>query len=101
MTNAQFYTVVGVPMLLNAVLVIVFTEAIKKRFAAARSFWRAELGSSKSELCEEFHSAKSNIETRFAELRALLERNHSETLSHFGDIDACLTRIENKRGIVP
>jgi hypothetical protein len=75
-------------MLFNVVLVAVCTKSINKRFEDMRSFWRAERHNSKSVLCEEF---------RFTELRALIERNHSEMLSHFAGINARLSRLENER----
>ena len=101
MTDAQLDTMIGVPMLFNAALVAVFNIAINRRFEAMRSFWRAELRSSKSSFCEEFHVTQSNTATCFAALRALVERTHLETLSRFGDIDARLTRLENERRILP
>jgi hypothetical protein len=100
MTDAQLYTMIRAPMLFNAVLVTVFTIAVNRRFEAMRGFWRAELCSSKSSLCEEFHVTQSNTATCFAALRALIERARLEALSRFGDIDARLTRLENERRIL-
>jgi hypothetical protein len=36
----------------------------------------------------------------FAELRALIERNHSETLAKFVELDTRLSRLEGERRIV-
>lgn len=100
MTDAQLYTMIGAPMLFHAALVAVFDIAINRRFAAMRSFWRAELRSSKFSFCEEFHVAQSNTAACFAALPALIERTHLEALSRFGDIDARLTRLEIERRIL-
>lgn len=90
MTDVQLYLAIGVPMLFNALLFTLFTTgiskrmddkfaALDKRFEDMRDLWRAEL-----------HSAVTAI-------RALIEKNHSETLARFGDVDAGLTRLENER----
>jgi hypothetical protein len=93
MTDVQLYMAIGVPMLFNALLITIFTSSINKRLDDMRDPWRAELGGAKSEL-------QANTEIRFGELRALIERNHSEMLSRFAEIDARLMRLENERRIL-
>jgi hypothetical protein len=36
----------------------------------------------------------------FGDLRVLMEKNHSETLARFAELDTRLTRPENERRIV-
>jgi hypothetical protein len=84
---------IGVPMLFNFLLFTAFMTMVKRQMDQQKDLWRAELGSAKSELREEIRSG-------FAEMRVLIEKNHSEMLSRFTDNDARLTRLENERRIL-
>lgn len=96
MTDVQLYMAIGVPMLFNFLLFTAFMTMLNRQMDQQKDIWRAELGR---------HEA--NTETRFGEIRALIERihsemerNHSEMLSRFAEIDARLNRIENERRIL-
>ena len=43
MTNTQLYLAMGIPMLFNGLLFLLFSASINKRFDDMRDLWRAEL----------------------------------------------------------
>jgi hypothetical protein len=48
----------------------------------------------------EIRAAHAEMRADFGDLRILLEKNHSETLAKFAELDTRLTRLENERRIV-
>jgi len=48
----------------------------------------------------EIRAAHAEMRADFGDLRILLEKNHSETLARFAELDSRLTRLENERRIV-
>lgn len=48
----------------------------------------------------EIRAAHAEMRAEFGELRVVMEKNHSELLAKFADLDTRLTRIENERRIV-
>jgi hypothetical protein len=89
MTDVQLYMAIGVPMLFNFLLFTAFMTMVNRQMDQQKDLWRAELGR---------HEA--NMEIRFGELRTLIERNQSEMLARFSEIDARLNRLENERRIL-
>jgi hypothetical protein len=89
MTDVRLYMAIGVPMLFNFLLFTAFMTMVNRQMDQQKDLWRAELGR---------HEA--NTEARFGEIRSLIEKNHSEMLSRFAEIDSRLNRIENERRIL-
>jgi hypothetical protein len=48
----------------------------------------------------EIRAAHAEMRADFGDLRVLMEKNHSETLARFAELDTRLTRPENERRIV-
>jgi uncharacterized protein (DUF433 family) len=48
----------------------------------------------------EIRAAHAEMRADFGGLRVLMEKNHSETLARFAELDTRLTRLENERRIV-
>jgi len=43
MSDIQFYFAIGLPIIVNASMLLIFSMAINKRFDDMRDLWRAEL----------------------------------------------------------
>jgi len=54
----------------------------------------------RAEMRAEVGALRGEVQSQFAELRILIERNHSEMLAKLAEMDSRLTRIENERRIV-
>jgi hypothetical protein len=48
----------------------------------------------------EIRAAHAEMRADFGNLRVLMEKNHSETLARFAELDTRLTRLGNERRIV-
>jgi len=61
---------------------------------------RASVGEAKETLRAEMRTQGAEIHAQFAELKPLIEKNHSELLLRLADLEGRLTRIESERRIV-
>lgn len=48
----------------------------------------------------EIRATHAEMRTEFGELRVTMEKNHSELMAKFAELDTRLTRIDNERRIV-
>ena len=75
---------------------------------AALAYYHANPEEIEADLSEEeafavgarIRAAHAEMRADFGDLRVLMEKNHSETLARFAELDTRLTRPENERRIV-
>jgi hypothetical protein len=58
------------------------------------------VGDLKELLRAEIRATHAEMRADFGELRVLIEKNHSETLARFAELDSRLARLESERRIV-
>jgi len=88
MTNIQILTIV---IALGTSFLAVLTGVLLNN---------TRLNDVKELLRAEIRAAHAEMRADFGDLRILLEKNHSETLARFAELDSRLTRLENERRIV-
>ena len=88
MTNVQILTIV---IALGTSFLAVLTGVLLNN---------TRLNDVKELLRAEIRAAHAEMRADFGDLRILLEKNHSETLARFAELDSRLTRLENERRIV-
>jgi hypothetical protein len=88
MTNIQILTIV---IALGTSFLAVLTGVLLNN---------TRLNDVKELLRAEIRAAHAEMRADFGDLRILMEKNHSETLARFAELDSRLTRLENERRIV-
>lgn len=61
---------------------------------------RAEIGALRLELRGEMNTLRAEVKTTETRLESLIERNHSELLGKFADLDRRISHVEGERRIV-
>jgi len=88
MTNIQILTIV---IALGTSFLAVLTGVLLNN---------TRLNDVKELLRAEIRAAHAEMRADLGDLRILMEKNHSETLARFAELDSRLTRLENERRIV-
>ena len=70
------------------------------RLTDLRAYSEGRLTSLEASLRAEIRASQAETHAAIAELKVLIEKNHSETLMRFADIDNRLTRLEDERKVV-
>ena len=71
-----------------------------KRMEDLRDVLRAEIGALRMELRGEMNTLRAEVKTTETRLESLIERNHSELLGKFADLDRRISHVEGERRIV-
>jgi ATP/maltotriose-dependent transcriptional regulator MalT len=73
---------------------------VRASIAEAERRSHESITEAKDTLRAEMGTLRAEMQAQSAELRLLIERNHSELMLKLADMDGRLTRIENERRIV-
>ena len=96
----------------QALLTVIFTVSLSflavfigvllnnARLGDLRDSMRAEMKASHAETRQQLAEQIADLKLLLGELRVLIEKNHSETLVRFADIENRFTRLEAERRVV-
>jgi len=70
---------------------------LRAQINAVDAALRAEIRASEAQTREQLGAQIGELKILFTELKGLIERNHSETLMRFADVDRRLSALETER----
>ncbi len=99
MNNIQILTMV---LAIATSFIAVFTGVLlnNARLGDIRDLVNRRVDDAKGVLEAKIGALESKIDKSQSQLQVLIEKNHSETMLKFADLDSRLTRIEGERRIV-
>ena len=75
-------------------------DDIRDLIRAESATLRAEVATLRAEVRGEINTLRAELKTAETRMESLIERNHSELLSKFADLDRRISHIEGERRIV-